>query len=64
MTDKTKRLILEDWLRFAADVVPGCAAGHEWLEELKARTKKHLAQQDQVTRIMTYENQPYDSVDC
>lgn len=61
---RADKYLLEDWLRFASDVVPGCAAGQEWLEELKARTRKRVAQQDQGTRTMTYENQPADSVDC
>jgi len=33
---------LEDWQKFAADVMPGCAAGAEWLDGLRARTAELL----------------------
>ena len=31
--------ILTDWLTFSADVVPGCAAGADWLDSLRYKTK-------------------------
>ena len=33
---------LEDWQTFAADVTPGCAAGADWLDGLRARTAELL----------------------
>ena len=38
------RSLLDDWLEFAKDVRPGCAAGHEWLEGLRARTTRAAEQ--------------------
>jgi hypothetical protein len=32
------RELLRDWLEFAKDVKPGCAAGADWLESLRKRT--------------------------
>ena len=34
--------LLDDWVEFAKDVQPGCMAGFEVLEGLKARTIKEL----------------------
>ena len=31
--------VLADWLDFAVDVIPGCAAGADWLDSLRSRTK-------------------------
>lgn len=36
--DEAKGL-LSRWLEFAADVQPGCAAGADWLDELRTKTK-------------------------
>ena len=37
-----EKQILRDWLDFSSDVQPGCAAGAEWLESLRARTSAAL----------------------
>lgn len=34
--------LIADWLKFAADVEPDCAAGEDWLNSLKARSKNYL----------------------
>ncbi len=35
--------LLGDWLLFADDIQPGCAAGKDWLDSLRARTQIALA---------------------
>lgn len=35
--------ICRDWLDFAKDVQPGCAAGEDWLNWLRSRTTKHTS---------------------
>jgi hypothetical protein len=37
--DEAKGL-LSRWLEFAADVQPGCAAGADWLDELRTKTQR------------------------
>lgn len=34
---------LEDWQKFSADVIASCAAGVEWLDELRNRTAELLS---------------------
>ena len=34
--------LLKDWLTFAADVVPSCQAGEDWLNNLRGRTNTAL----------------------
>lgn len=36
--------ILKDWLKFSEDVMPHDAAGHDWLEGLRERTKHLLGE--------------------
>jgi hypothetical protein len=36
------RRLLADWQKFAADVIPGCPAGQDWLDSLLARTEEAL----------------------
>lgn len=38
------RDLLSDWLKFAADVRPGCVVGAEWLDELRHRTMNAMNQ--------------------
>ena len=37
------RAVVTDWLKFAKDVQPGCAAGADWLEGLRKRSDAALA---------------------
>ncbi len=37
------RKLMTDWLSFSEDVMPNDAAGHDWLEGLKSRTKAIVA---------------------
>jgi hypothetical protein len=39
---KELKAILQDWLKFSEDVQPACAAGKDWLDELRRRTKACL----------------------
>ena len=39
---KELRSVLSEWLLFASDVQPGCAAGADWLEGLRNRTFRHV----------------------
>ena len=43
------REALRQWLIFASDVVPGCAAGAEWLEVLRAKTAAFVAHNAEIT---------------
>jgi len=36
------RELLAEWMKFSADVQPGCAAGADWLDRLRNMTGKHL----------------------
>jgi len=35
--------LLKDWLEFSKDVQPGCAAGMDWLDNLRSRTETILS---------------------
>ena len=43
------RELLADWLKFASDVQPGCAAGADWLNSLRHCTRKHAPPNAELT---------------
>lgn len=45
MTDKDKE-VLKEWLKFSEDVQPSCAAGDDWLDDLRRRTQHIIDTQE------------------
>ncbi len=48
-TTAVLRSLLAEWLLFASDVVPSCAAGFDQLESLRARTERLMCTNVKIT---------------
>jgi hypothetical protein len=56
--------VLRSWMTFSSDVVPGCAAGYEELEMLRARTERLLTRAiaPEITELVSQQGKPLTNV--